>query len=63
MPATVMWGLDCSDGGLAITFGSGSGDTDNGIVLQLTSAAISDEKCLHIAPAVGQTVLAITKGN
>jgi hypothetical protein len=63
MPATVMWGVDCSDGGLAITFGSGSGDTDNGIVLQLTSAAISDEKCLHIAPAVGQAMLAITKGN
>jgi hypothetical protein len=63
MPATVMWGLDCSDGGLAITFGSGSGDTDNGIVLQLTSATISDDKCQHIAPAVGQTVLAITRGN
>jgi hypothetical protein len=63
MPATVMWGLDCSDGGLAITFGSGSGDTDNGVVLQLTTSAISDDKCKQIAPAVGETALAITKGN
>jgi hypothetical protein len=63
MPATVMWGVDCSDAGLAITFGAGSGDTDNGVVLQLTTAAISDEKCKQIAPAVGETALAITKGN
>ena len=63
MPATAMWGIDCSDSGLAITFGSGSGDTDNGVVLQLTSSAISDEKCRQIAPAVGETALAITKGN
>jgi hypothetical protein len=63
MPATVMWGIDCSDSGLAVTFGAGSGDTDNGLVLQLTSVAISDDKCSRIAPAVGDTVLAITKGN
>jgi hypothetical protein len=63
MPATVTWGIDCSDSGLAITFGSGSGDTDNGVVLQLTSAAITDAKCAEIAPAVGETALAITKGN
>jgi hypothetical protein len=63
MPATVMWSVECSDGGLAVTFGSGSGDTDNGIVLQLTAAAISDDKCGHIAPAIGLVVLALTKGN
>jgi hypothetical protein len=63
MPATVMWGVDCSDSGLAVTFGTGSGDTDNGLVLQLTTVAISDDKCTRIAPAVGDTVLAITKGN
>jgi len=63
MPATVMWGVDCSDSGLAVTFGAGSGDTDNGVVLQLTTVAISDDKCTRIAPAVGETVLAITKGN
>jgi hypothetical protein len=63
MPATVMWSVECSDGGLAVTFGSGSGDTDNGIVLQLTAAAISDDKCAHIAPAIGLAVLALTKGN
>src|SRR5215475_8995996 len=40
MPASVMWSVECSDGGLAVNFGSGSGDTDNGIVLQLTAAAI-----------------------
>jgi hypothetical protein len=63
MPATVMWGIDCSDSGLAVTFGTGSGDSDNGLVLQLTTAAISDDKCTRIAPAVGDTVLAIVKGN
>jgi hypothetical protein len=63
MPATVMWSVECSDGGLAVTFGSGSGDTDNGIVLQLTGAAISDDKCGRIAPAIGLAVLALTKGN
>jgi hypothetical protein len=63
MPATVLWGVDCSDSGLAVTFGSGSGDTDNGIVLQLTGAGISDDKCMHIAPALGSTLLEIAKGN
>jgi hypothetical protein len=63
MPATAMWGIDCSETGLAVTFGAGSGDTDNGLVLQLTGAAISDDKCTRIAPAVGDTLLAITKGN
>jgi hypothetical protein len=63
VPATIMWGVDCSDSGIAVTFGAGSGDTDNGIVLQLTSASVSDDKCLRIAPALGDTVLAIVKGN
>jgi hypothetical protein len=63
MPATVMWGVDCSQDGVAVTFGAGSGDTDNGAVLQLTSADVTDDKCTRIAPAIGETVLAITKGN
>ena len=63
MPATVMWGVDCGDGGIAVTFGAGSNDTDNGAVLQLTSAGVSDDKCARIAPALGETVLALTKGN
>jgi hypothetical protein len=63
MPATIAWGLDCSDGGIVLTFGTGNADTDNGIALTLTSAAVSDEKCQHIAPALGETVLAITKGD
>ncbi|MFZ2007519.1 MAG: hypothetical protein WB697_11910 [Stellaceae bacterium] len=63
MPATVMWGVDCGDGGVAVTFGAGSGDTDNGTVLQLTGAVVTDDKCTRIAPAIGETVLAITKGN
>jgi hypothetical protein len=63
MPATVMWSVECSDGGLAVTFGSGSGDTDNGVVLTLTGAAISDDKCTRLAPAIGLAVLAVTKGN
>jgi hypothetical protein len=63
MPATVMWGIDCGDSGIAVTFGTGSGDTDNGIALTLTSTSVSDDKCTRIAPAIGDTVLAITKGN
>jgi hypothetical protein len=63
MPATAMWGVDCGQDGIAVTFGAGSGDTDNGTVLQLTSAEITDDKCTRIAPALGETVLAITKGN
>jgi hypothetical protein len=63
VPATIMWGVDCGDSGLAVTFGAGSGDTDNGIVLQLSSANISDDKCTRIAPAIGETALALTKGN
>jgi hypothetical protein len=63
MPATTIWGVDCSDSGVAVTFGTGSGDTDNGVVLQLTSAALGDDQCMHIAPAIGDAVLAITKGN
>ena len=63
MPATVIWGIDCSDSGLAVTFGAGSGDTDNGIVLQLTGASITDDKCTRIAPAIGEAVLALTRGN
>jgi hypothetical protein len=63
MPATVMWGVDCGDSGIAVTFGAGSGDTDNGTVLTLTSATISDDKCTRIAPAIGEAVLALTKGN
>jgi hypothetical protein len=63
MPATVMWSVDCSDTGLAVTFGAGTGDTENGLALQLTSAAINDDKCTRLAPALGEAVLAITKGN
>jgi hypothetical protein len=63
VPATIMWGVDCGDSGIAVTFGTGSGDTDNGVALQLTSAALTGDKCIKIAPAVGDTVLAITKGN
>ena len=63
VPATIMWGVDCSDSGVAVTFGSGSADTDNGIVLQLTSASVSDDKCTRIAPAIGETLLALVKGN
>ena len=63
MPATVFWGVDCSDSGISVTFGTGSGDSDNGISLQLTTANVPDEKCLQIAPALGQTLLDIVKGN
>ena len=49
--------------GLFVTFGTGSGDTDNGVMLKLTGTAISDDKCARIAPAIGLAVLALTKGN
>jgi hypothetical protein len=63
MPATVMWSVDCSDSGLTVTFGSGSGDTENGVDVQLTAAAVPVDKCQRIAPAIGDAVLALTKGN
>jgi hypothetical protein len=63
MPASVMWGLDCGDSGIGVTFGTGSGDTDNGIVLQLTGAVVSDDRCRRMAPTIGETLLAITKVN
>jgi len=63
MPATMIWSVECGDGGLFVTFGSGSGDTDNGVMLTLTGAKISDDKCARIAPAIGLAVLAVTKGN
>lgn len=62
LPATALWGVDCSETGLAVTFGSGSGETDNGIAVQLTAVAITPEKCRTLAPAIGETVLAILKG-
>jgi hypothetical protein len=62
-PATILWMVDCSESGLAVTFGTGSGDTDNGIALQLTTASVSADTCQRLAPAIGETVLAITKGN
>jgi hypothetical protein len=63
VPATILWGVDCGDSGIAVTFGTGSGDTDNGVLLQLTGAGLSDSQCMAIAPPIGETVLAITKGN
>jgi hypothetical protein len=62
-PATIFWMVDCGESGLSVTFGTGTGDTDNGIAVQLTAAEISTEICQRIAPAIGETVLAITKGN
>src|SRR5215472_6251891 len=62
VPATILWGVDCGDSGIAVTFGTGSGDTDNGVLLQLTGAAVSDSQCMAIAPTIGETVLALTKG-
>src|ERR1700730_1727076 len=58
MPATMMWSVDCSDSGLDVMFGSGTGDTENGVDVQLTSAAVSADKCQRIAPAIGEAVLA-----
>lgn len=61
-PATIGWTVDCGDGGLSVTFGSGTGDTENGVALQLGNAALSDDQCQNLAPAIGATVLAISHG-
>jgi len=62
VPPTAFWSVDCSEAGIAVTFGAGSGDTDNGIALQLTGAAATQEQCVAMAPPIGQTLLAIIKG-
>ena len=62
MPPTAFWSVDCGDNGIGVTFGSGSGDTDNGIALQLTAAAPTQEQCLALAPALAKSVAAIVKG-
>lgn len=62
MPTTILWSVDCSDSGLNVTFGSGSAETDIGVTVQLTAAPISGDKCRKIAPAIGATVLALSKG-
>jgi hypothetical protein len=63
MPATATWSIDCGDGGIGVTFGSGTGDTENGIYVQLTTAAVAYDKCQRIAPALGEAVLELSKGN
>jgi hypothetical protein len=63
MPATAMWSIDCGDSGISVTFGSGTGDTENGISVQLTSAAVAADKCQRIAPALGEALVELTKGN
>jgi hypothetical protein len=61
-PATVPWSVVCDDSGLSVTFGAGTGDTDNGIAVTLSSVPIPADKCLKLAPAVGETVLALSRG-
>jgi len=60
MPPTAFWSVDCGEAGISVTFGTGNGDTDNGITLQLTSVAVSQERCVAMAPPIGRT--AILKG-
>jgi hypothetical protein len=62
-PATIFWMVDCGEGGLTVTFGAGSADTDNGIALPLTGVTISSDTCQRMGPAIGEIVLGITKGN
>jgi hypothetical protein len=62
-PATIMWSLECGESGVSVTFGAGTGDTENGIALQLSGTPVPDEQCQRIAPSLGETLLAITKGN
>lgn len=62
MPATALWAVDCSDTGLAVTFGAGTGETDNGVAVQLTATALTAEKCRAYAPAIAEALQAILKG-
>ena len=63
VPATIMWSLECGDSGVSVTFGAGTGETENGIAVQLSATPVPAEQCQRIAPSLGETLLAIARGN
>lgn len=62
-PATIPWTLDCGEGGVGITIGSGTGETENGLAISLSTAPMTDAQCQPLAVSLGATMLAITRGN
>ncbi|HEX3882733.1 MAG TPA: hypothetical protein VHW66_08750 [Stellaceae bacterium] len=62
-PATIAWTLDCGEGGVGVTLGSGTGDTENGLAISLGTGPQTEEQCQTLAPSLGAAMLAITRGN
>lgn len=62
-PATIAWTLDCGQGGIGITLGSGTSETENGLAISLSSTPMTDTQCQPLSISLGTTMLAITKGN
>jgi hypothetical protein len=62
-PATIPWTLDCGEGGVGVTLGSGTGETENGLAIPLGNTPMTDSQCQSLAPSLGATMLAITRGN
>jgi hypothetical protein len=62
-PATIPWTLDCGEGGVGVTLGSGTGDTENGLAISLATGPMTEEQCQTLAPSLGAAMLAITRGN
>jgi len=62
-PATIPWTLDCGEGGVGVTLGSGTGDTENGFAIPLGNTPMSEDQCQPLAVSLGTTMLAITRGN
>lgn len=62
-PATIPWTLDCGEGGVGITIGSGTGETENGLAISLGTSPMTDAQCQPLAVSLGTTMLAITRGN
>jgi hypothetical protein len=63
MPPSTAWIADCGFTGLSITFGAGTGGDQNGFSVELTTASLSEQQCNNLAPLVGQSLVAIAKGN
>ncbi len=60
---TIQWTIDCGDGGVGVTFSAPVYRRNrNGTAIQLsTGDAVADDQCQRVAPAVGETLLAISR--
>jgi hypothetical protein len=62
-PASTIWIVNCGPYGLDVSFGAVSGENNGDSSVTLTRASIPAEECERIATSIGETVLAITRGN